>query len=305
MKNGTLLSNFSDAQIIVVLAGTLSITAAAKQLKMPIATLSRRLKEIEGKAGALLFHRNTRGVKVTNIGQIFLRHATSILDELELLNSNISENTNTISGNVRVTAPVILGQLVLGGLISDFIKHYPNVTFEIILSDEQTDYANKQIDVGFKVGTTEHNTVILKKITQVRTKLYVDIENKLVVTHPSELATHPFALLYAGDSKNTRIKLFNDSIDELELTVNAKIVCMNPWLIKSALENSNLIAVLPDFVSRGKGSERLRPILPDYYARAADLAIAFTHRNNQRPVVRKFIDHAFAYLSQYLESENV
>jgi DNA-binding transcriptional LysR family regulator len=91
------------------IASQSNLTAASKQLGVTRSALSHRLRDIEKRIGASLFHRTTRRLVLSQAGEVLLAHAEQIAAQVQEANSALQESLGSISGHLRITAPPLLG----------------------------------------------------------------------------------------------------------------------------------------------------------------------------------------------------
>lgn len=105
---------------------------ASRRMRIAQPALSRQIKLLEEELNARLFERNSRGVKLTRAGEVFLEHAQSILHQLEKARSSVEESAGTIAGNVVFGMPQSAGVILAARLIERFRAGYPMVTLQMI-----------------------------------------------------------------------------------------------------------------------------------------------------------------------------
>ena len=121
----------------VVEAG--GFAAAGRLLGIPKSRLSRRIAELEERLGARLLQRTTRQLKLTAVGERYLRHCQAMLLEAEMADEAVASMSSEPRGRLRVSCPVGLAHEMLPTVISKFLEKYPQVQLEVMLLNRRVD----------------------------------------------------------------------------------------------------------------------------------------------------------------------
>lgn len=297
-----IISEIIDAQVLIALERHLNFRAAAASLHMPAASFSRRLQKMEERAGVKLFTRSSRAVNTTEAVLAILDHARRMVEEAESVETILARSSQRIAGDLKVTAPTILGQALLAPAIGSFLKAYPEVNLSIDLSDRAVDFITEGFDVGLRVGPSQDESLISKNIGLVTASLYAS-ESTLRILGPIEdietLANKPLALLHHGMRSAPSLILTDKTGENHTIDLQPRLIAMNPWLLMALARSDEMIAVLPDILlDRSTEPLSLKRILPSYYARSVPVSITFPSRKLIAPHVRAFIDFMVKELSK-------
>lgn len=175
----------------VVEAG--SFTGAAKNLGLPKSTVSRKITQLEERLGVRLIQRTTRSLRLTDTGNAYYNQCARILGEIEEANIAVTRMQSTPTGTLRITAPVLFGSTVLSGLIADYIEQHPQVSVDMVLSDQKLDLVQDGIDVAFRVGNLEDSSLIGRHLGDARSLLCASpdyIKQNGMPEHPDNLVEH-------------------------------------------------------------------------------------------------------------------
>ncbi len=136
----------------VAVAESGSISEAARRLRLSKSVVSERLAELERSLGAGLLHRTTRKLTLTEDGTAFLERAHRIVLEIEAATSDMAERRGTISGPLRISAPVTFGRMHLGPALYPFLADHPDLQLTLDLDDRRVDAAADGYDAVVRNG---------------------------------------------------------------------------------------------------------------------------------------------------------
>jgi DNA-binding transcriptional LysR family regulator len=180
-----------SAFIAVVEAGGFS--AAARHLRIPLATVSRRVSELEDHLRVQLLIRTTRSVALTETGQRYFETSRRLLEELGEVERLVSGEYAAPRGELRVAAPVSLGRIYLAPIITEFLRTYPEVDVALQLGDEVINLADEGIDIALRVGELPDSslkTIPLGEIRRVVCASTTYLKGAQPVSSPDDLRRH-------------------------------------------------------------------------------------------------------------------
>ncbi len=155
-----------SAFVAVVEAG--GFTAAARKLHIPLATVSRRVSELEAHIGVQLLIRTTRSVALTETGQRYFDTARRLLDEISEAERMASGEYIAPRGELRIAAPVGLGRTYLAPIINEFLRAFPEVDVALQLGDDVINLADDGIDIALRVGRLPDSSLKAIRVGEIR-----------------------------------------------------------------------------------------------------------------------------------------
>jgi DNA-binding transcriptional LysR family regulator len=144
--------------LVVVEAGSLS--AAARRLKTPLTTVSRKISEHEAHLRTKLFSRSSRQLVLTDAGSSYLAACKRILADVTEAERTASGEYTAPTGELTVTTPIGLGRTILIPMMADFLKAYPDIKARMIPTDRVPNLMQEQIDVGVRIGALPDSSLI-------------------------------------------------------------------------------------------------------------------------------------------------
>src|SRR5439155_25780900 len=127
----------------VVDAGSLS--GAARSLPSSLTSVGRQIWALEQHFGTPLLLRTTRQLALTDDGRILYERARSILAELREVEATLSRERRELSGRIRISAPTLIGRLLIAPLLAEFLRRYPQLTVDLLLVDRAVDMVEEDI----------------------------------------------------------------------------------------------------------------------------------------------------------------
>lgn len=154
--------------VLLAVAETGSISAASRKLKVPLATISRKVSELEAHLKVRLLMRSNRNTSLTEAGQSFVAASRRILRELGDAERDASGENVTLKGELVLSAPIALGRFYLLPVVMDFLRDYPSIDVRMMLADRRLNLIEDHIDIGLRVGELEDFSLVVKKVGTVR-----------------------------------------------------------------------------------------------------------------------------------------
>ena len=164
----------ADLNSLVVFAKVVeasSFSEAARRLKMPASTVSRRIAELEDQLGVQLLERSTRSLRLTELGAEVLEHAARTAELSEAVESIVSNRLSDVSGTLRLSAPPSLSDTLLTPLVTAFQASYPNVRVQVLVTDRFVDHIAEGVDLVFRLGALKNSSLVARRILTYRHQL--------------------------------------------------------------------------------------------------------------------------------------
>jgi DNA-binding transcriptional LysR family regulator len=163
------MDRFEAMSILQVAVAKGSFTAAAKTLRMPLTTISRKVGALEAHLGVQLLLRSTRKLTLTDAGVAYMAAARRILEEVEEAERAATGEYDTPRGELVVTAPILFGRLHILPIVSDFLAAYPAIAVRLLLSDRNLHLLDDHVDLALRIGELPDSSMVATRIGAVRT----------------------------------------------------------------------------------------------------------------------------------------
>ncbi len=154
--------------ILVAAVDAGSLSAAARRLGLPLATVSRRVAELEKRLGTSILLRSARGLTLTDPGAAYVAACRRILEDVAEAERIAAGEFATPRGLLTLTAPIVFGRLHVLPVVTAFLKAYPDVDVRLEQTDRPTSLQEEQIDIAIRIGHLPDSSLRARKLGQVR-----------------------------------------------------------------------------------------------------------------------------------------
>ena len=279
-----------------------SLSKASRKLGLPLATVSRKVGELENHLNASLLVRSAKGLELTPAGRSFVTAAKAILEQLEEAERAAAGEYTEPIGDLVVTAPTMFGRLHVLPVVTRFLAAYPDVAVRLVLTDRIAHFVDDQIDVALRIGALPDSSLIATRLGSVRRVVCASpdylTENGVPGT-PADLSRHSVISLESVSSA-TSWSFWSDGA-EMAATFRARLsVNTNDAAVAAGLAGAGMIRVLSyqvvDFVRSG----RMRIVLDSFEPSPPPVHLVYDTRNRLPLKLRAFIDFVVAPLRERL-----
>lgn len=146
-----------------------SFSAASRELRMPLATVSRKVNELEAHLGTRLLARTTRRVALTDAGLAYAASAKRILEEVDEAERIAVGEFHTPRGELTLTAPVFFGRLHVVPIVAEFLAAYPDIDVRLLLFDRNLSLIDEHVDIAVRIGPLSDSGIVASRLGAMRT----------------------------------------------------------------------------------------------------------------------------------------
>ena len=144
----------------IAVAEAASFRKAADQLGVPVATLSRRIRQFEDGLGVKLFQRTTRQVALTGLGRQLMDGLTQPLAQIDALLHHIRGAQEDVAGTVRLTTTHFMAEYFLPSVVTDLTSRYPQLRLEVLADEAVVDMRALGIDIALRAGNIKDDSLV-------------------------------------------------------------------------------------------------------------------------------------------------
>jgi DNA-binding transcriptional LysR family regulator len=271
-----------------------SFAAAAKQLRVSSAAVSRQIAALEVELRAPLITRSTRRMAITAEGRRYYERCVRILREVD--DAQQVGRADDLGGMLRITAPVTFGLACVAPQMGTLMQKYPGLVVELLLEDRLADLAPEGFDIAIRVGTSPPASTELVATKLVTFRRLLVASPQYLKRHgepkrPEALVRHDTLMHFMGQTDTWTLQRTRE---EAEVRVRPRVAfrCNALHALRELAIEGAGIALLPEwFVANPVAAGKLRLVLPAWHQ--SEVTANAIHRRDQRGAVRvkAVIDH--------------
>jgi DNA-binding transcriptional LysR family regulator len=291
-------------QTFVRVARAGSFAAAASQLGLSRALVSRHVADLEARLSVRLLNRSTRCVSMTREGDVYLAKCERLLNEIEALEGSVALDRMSPRGAIKVHAPKSFGTVVLTDAVIAFSKAQPGIRLSLILGDftfRPYDFVEHGFDMGIRVSPIRDSSLIARKVGTVDSVLCAAPRYLKREGHPkdiAELSSRP-CLVHLNLAPNDRIWTFQGPKGTRSIDISGPIFSNSALALHKAALAGAGIAVLPEYCVRRELAEgSLVRILPQFKLPARPILVVRPRSAYRTEKVQLFVDFLVQWFKQ-------
>lgn len=282
-----------------------SFKGAAEDLNLSKAAISKNIRELEEFLQSPLINRTTRNLSITDSGQAYYQQVRHILDDLRNADLAIQESTDSLSGVLRISAPMSFGLTLINAGLCEFMKTYPKVKVELVLSDQYTDLVSGGFDIAIRgAGTLKDSSLKQRKLLTLKRILCASpayLSNHPDIKKPQELEQHN-CMVYSLSSSPTQWTYKKNTKKHTILIRPSSYVVNNSLALTQAAITGLGIILTPELLVRTSlNSRQLVPLLPDIEFESHALYAVYPYHKETSRKLRTLIEFLAEYLSRETE----
>jgi len=254
-----------------------SFAAVARERNVDPSSVSRTIASLEAQLGVRLFHRTTRHLSPTDAALAYFEQIESLVDQIDRAAMVAADSGDKPRGTLRITAPVTFAQVNLVPLLPEFAKRYPELDFELLLTDRFLDLVEDRIDLAIRLGRLAESSLIAHRLCDMvyvvaaspdylrrrgRPKQPADLEDHQILRYP-----------VPGYAARWRFRAAGGLITEVP--VRGKVVVTNGVALRQCAVAGMGVVMLPRWnLADELRSGALVEVLTDYHPTATEFDTA-------------------------------
>jgi len=288
--------------LAVVESGSLS--AASRRLGIPLATISRRLSDLERHLKTRLLQRSSRRVTLTDAGIVYIQACRRILEQIDEAEYLASGEYQSPKGELTITAPMLLGRRHVVPIATAFVQAYPEVSLRLRLTDSIINLQEEHIDLAIRVGALPGSSLIARQIGTVRHVVCASpdyLAGRAGPATPQDLAAFDCVLFTGFMSANGWEFSINDKI--VPVMVRSRLILdATEAVLDAGLAGAGIIRLFSYHVADEVRDGKLKVLLPAFEPAPLPVNVVYPGGGLLPLKVRAFIDFAAPQLQAKLAS---
>ena len=300
------MDRFEAMTILLRVVERGSFSAASRDLGMSLATVSRKVNELETHLGTRLLVRTTRKVALTDTGALYVGSARRILDEIDETERLAAGEFAAPRGELILTAPVFFGRLHFLPVVAAFLAAYPEINVRLLLADRNLHLIDDHLDVAIRIGPLPNSSMIATGIGSMRTVVCASpqlLAGYGVPQKPDDLAALPcvnFDFPSPNPAWPFRSKGAEGTID---IPIRPRLsVSTAEAAVAAAAQGVGVTRVLHYQCAEAVADGSLRIILADFEPKPLPVHLVHAERGALPSKMRVFLDFASGRLRERLSA---
>ncbi|MDC0709809.1 LysR family transcriptional regulator [Stigmatella sp. ncwal1] len=286
------IDSLLDVTVFTRVATAGSLSAAARELGMSLAVVSKRLARLEDRLGLRLVNRTTRSLSLTEEGSEFYERCVHLLGELGDAEEKARARQQGASGLLKVTSTAAFARRQLGPLIPHFLERYPGIRVQLDVSDTVADLVKAGYDVAIRFGALPSSSLIAKRLApnhRVVCGAPAYFAKRGRPEHPADLKHH--GCIAFGDPPNPEWQFEGADGATVTVRVEGPLTTNNGDVAHEwALEGGGLVLKSIWDVGPDIEAGRLEVALSHYRVPAAPLHAIYPHTRGVAAKVKVFVE---------------
>ena len=291
--------DLNSVRIFVNVAAKGSFSNAAKLLGIPVATVSRRVAELESSLDVQLLERSTRRLRLTDAGATLYEYASRGVEEMDAGLLALSEKDQDLRGRLRFSMPPSFEPMWT--LLDNFQSLHANIDIDLFVSERRLDFIEDGIDVALRIGDIASQSAVARLLMTYRHRLVASPKflKNVSIQSPQDMLSIQCA---AWGQKNDAViwHLGNE-----KLTIDPFLRANDYLQMRHLALKGKCITELPPFycqqyIERGE----LVEVLPDYAMPEQQVNLVYQSRKSVSRITRVFIDYCVENFAKHLQGSN-
>ncbi|CAH2408809.1 LysR family transcriptional regulator [Mesorhizobium escarrei] len=271
---------------IVELGG---LARAAEDLGLSSAGLSKQLRALEAHLDTVLLQRTTRSMSLTESGRAYYADCCRILDELDVLEQSMRQQSQRVTGRLRLNAPLSFTLSILSPLLAEFLRDYPDLQLDLVMEDRLIDAVAHGFDLSIRLRSSlDDSTLIARRLATVKQVLCAApsyLEQNGEPATLDDLRRHKILIYSLAQIQDIVPMQENAAAGSERSRIN------NSLLLRDMLVAGLGIGALPSFladpaIARGE----LRRILPAFMDEPRHVYAVYPTSRHLQPKVKAFVE---------------
>lgn len=285
------MDRLQGMQVFVRVAQHLGFAAAARELRMSAAQVTKHVHALEAALGTRLLDRTTRRVALTEAGRVYLERCLECLQVLEDADASLDELSRQPSGTLRLSAPLDFREHLVP-LLAELIAAHPQLVVELRLSNRVVDLVEEGVDLAVRVAHALDGRYVARPFARTRLAVYgardyLDRHGR--PRDPESLAEHGF-LVFTEPRPLLELS-FRRANADVRVQFRPALLCNDGAALQLALRAGAGLAVAPSFlVHADVAAGRVEALLPDWTLPTFGVYAVYPHRRFVSPKVRVVLE---------------
>lgn len=281
-----------------------SLSAAARRLRIPVATLTRNVNDLEALVRAKLLVRTTRKLVLTDAGADYLAAARRILDEVDDQERRAVGEFTDPRGELVIATPVQVARLRVLAVINEFLNLFPEIRIRVLQSDRNIDLIDARADAAVRIGRLSDSGLVAVRLGELRSVVVASpalLKRHGTPRSPTELHAYPRVVFDSPFLSPWRFRYPRASEIYTVADTPRLLVSSPDAAADAAIDGAGATLLLEHDVAAAVNAGKLRIVLNKF--ELEPVPVHLVHASRNMPVkLRSFIDFAVPRLRKALSN---
>ncbi len=296
------MDRLESMSILLSVAEAGSLSAAARKLRTPLATVSRKVSELEKHLKARLLTRTSRRAALTDAGQSYVAACKRILEDVEAAERAAAGEFIAPKGELVITAPSVFGRLHLLPVVLEFLAAHPDIDIRLVLADRVVNILEDQVDLAVRIGELPDSSLVARRLGAIRRVVCGSpayFARRGIPKTPPELGAHDcisFEPLSSAEAWN-----FTVGKSDIRVAIRSRLAVNGAEAaIDAAVAGIGVTRVLSYQMAAAQKAGALAIVLRDFEPPSWPVSLVYPSQRLAPLKLRSFIDFAAPRLTQAL-----
>lgn len=296
------MDRFDAMSVLLAVADAGSLSAGARRLGMPLATVSRKVSELEAHLHTRLLNRGSRRLELTDAGQSYVAACRRILEDVVEAERTASGEYRTPRGELVITAPVVFGRRHVLPIVGAFLKAYPDIDVHITFADRVVNLLEEHVDVALRIGELPDSSLVATRVGSTRRVICASpdyLNARGAPATPNDLASHD-CITFEG-LMSPREWTFRNGGSDQSISVHSRLVVNTAEAaIDMAVAGIGLTRILSYQIAAPLADNKLAIVLESFEPTPAPVSLVYGGHGLLPLKLRAFLDFATPRLKAVL-----
>jgi DNA-binding transcriptional LysR family regulator len=298
------MNRLESMHVLLAVVDAGSLSAAGRKLGMPLATVSRKVSELEGALNTRLLIRSTRQLTLTESGRGYVAACRRILEDLGEAERDAAGEYRVPRGELVLTAPVVFGRMYAVPMLVEFLQAFPEVDVRLALGDRVVNLLDEHVDLALRIGALPDSSMVATSLGAIRRVACASpgyLAQAGEPRHPRELSAHrcvSFDALAVGKTWH-----FREQGAEVAIAINPRLaVSTAEAALDAAIAGLGVTCVLSYQVAAALRAGALVLLLEAFEPAPMPVSLVYAQQGRLPLKLRALLDFAVPRLRAHLQA---
>lgn len=284
-----------------------SLSSAGRRLNVPLATVSRKLLDLEAHLKTRLITRSTRKLVLTEAGRDYLAACRQILEQVDEAERAAAGAYAKVKGQLVIAAPIVFGRLHMVPVAAEFLEQHPEVDIQLRLGDRNANLIEEHVDVALRIGTLPDSNLVAIQVGAIRRVVCASpdyLHRFGTPQSPGDLTAHR-CISFDGLDAASAWTFGGNAAEKLRVLIHSRLtVSTADAAIAASTLGLGLTRVLSYQVADALRDGRLVRVLADDEPPAVPASLIYFGQGRLPMKTRAFIDFAVGRMRERMQAHD-